>query len=131
MKLLTRNTDYGVRALCFIAKEKERIVSVTELVKALKMPRPFLRKILQAMNKSGLLESYKGKGGGFKLKRHPRYIFITDLLEIFQGPLKVNGCLFKKRPCPNKAACKLRKKIQKIEKSVIGELGSITVLDLI
>ena len=56
MKLITRDTDYAIRALCFIARFKKKIVSVSELVKVLKIPRPFLRKILQTLNKKRILK---------------------------------------------------------------------------
>jgi Rrf2 family protein len=105
MKLITRDTDYAVRALCFIAESKKEIVSATELVKNLKAPRPFLRKILQILNKKRLLRSYKGLGGGFSLRISPQKIFLIDLIEIFQGPLKLNECIFKKRICPNIKTC--------------------------
>jgi len=131
MKLITRNTDYGIRALCFIAKEKGRIVSVPELVKALKIPRPFLRKILQALSKKGIVRSYKGIGGGFRLAERSEDIRLVELVSAFQGPLKVNECMFKKELCPNRAKCVLKKKIDKIEKYVVSELNSITIRDLV
>ncbi len=131
MKLITRDTDYAVRALCFIANRPEEIISVDDLVKGLKMPRPFLRKILQLLNKNGVLHSYKGQGGGFMLAMPADKTYVVDLIEIFQGQLKLNECLFKKRLCPNICVCKLRKKINSIEKNVLFELKSITVADLL
>ncbi|MFZ5800974.1 MAG: RrF2 family transcriptional regulator [Candidatus Omnitrophota bacterium] len=128
---MTRNTDYAVRALRFIARNKDRIISVTELVKELKMPRPFLRKILQILNKKGILESYKGQGGGFILAIPAHKIFLVDLIEILQGPLKLNECIFKKKLCPDRDICGLRKAIDGIEKKVIRELKSITVASLL
>jgi len=131
MKLITRDTDYAVRALCFIADRAEEMVSVDDLVEGLKMPRPFLRKILQLLNKNGILRSYKGQGGGFKIAVPVARISIVDLIEIFQGALKINECFFKKRRCPNINICKLRKKIGGIEKNVLAELKSITIADLL
>ena len=130
MKLITRNSDYGIRAVCFMACEKGRMVSVPELVKELSIPRPFLRKILQVLGKKGIVRSYKGIGGGFKLARGAEDIAVMDLVEAFQGPVKVNECIFKKELCPNRARCALKKKIDKIEKHVVSELGSITIKDL-
>jgi Rrf2 family protein len=127
MKLITRDTDYAIRALCFIAGLKKEIVSVSELVKELKIPRPFLRKILQILNKKGILKSYKGKGGGFLLSVSANKIFLLDLIEIFQGPLRINECLLKKIKCPNIKNCVFRKKITEIEKYVIKELKPITI----
>ncbi|MDP2942104.1 MAG: Rrf2 family transcriptional regulator [Candidatus Omnitrophota bacterium] len=129
-KLVNRNTDYAVRALCLMAKEKERVIPVSELVKRLKIPRPFLRKILQVLNKERLLISQKGKGGGFKLALAPERIFLKDLIEVFQGPLKLNECLFKKRVCPERNICALKRKIDSIERHVVSELRSVTIASL-
>ncbi|MEI6631137.1 MAG: Rrf2 family transcriptional regulator [bacterium] len=131
MKLITRDTDYALRALCFVAKSKDRVVSVSQLVDSLKIPRPFLRKNLQLLNKRGVLKSYKGLGGGFKLARKPRQLFISELIRIFQGPFQLNECFLKKRPCPHKKECVLKKKIDNIERYVIGQLDSITLADLL
>jgi len=131
MKLITRNTDYGIRALCFIAKAKGRVVAVPELVKALKVPRPFLRKILQILTKNGFVRSYKGRGGGFRLARDAKRLYIVEVAETFQGPMNLNECFLKKTVCPNRKSCPLKKKIDKIEKVVISELGSITIAELL
>jgi Rrf2 family protein len=131
MKLITRDTDYALRALCFIAGCKQEIVPVSELVRALQIPRPFLRKILQVLNKKRILKSHRGKGGGFILGVVPKELFLVDLITIFQGPLKLNECVFKKRPCPRKAICRLKKKIDRLEKYVLSELGAINLADLL
>ena len=131
MKLITRNTDYAVRALCCIAEQKQEVISADQLVKSLEMPRPFLRKILQTLNKEGLLNSSKGKGGGFALAVSPGKITLTNVMKIFQGPLKLNECTFKKRVCPNVKDCLLKKKIDEIEKEVILRLKAITLESLL
>lgn len=131
MKLITRDTDYSVRALCFIAKSKNEVVSVSDLVKKLKIPKPFLRKILQILNAEGLLHSYKGLGGGFELARKPEKIFLVDLIRIFQGPLKLNECFFKKKYCPNIGVCPLKKQIDNLEGIVVAKLKSITISSLL
>ncbi len=131
MKLITRNTDYAARALCCIAQQKEEIVSVDQMVQYLEMPKPFLRKILQILNKEGLLNSCKGRGGGFSLSLPPEKIFLTDLMKIFQGPLKLNECKLKKSVCPNIKKCLLKKKIDEIEKEVIERLNNISIKSLL
>ena len=131
MRLMTRNTDYAVRALSYIARQKEKVVPVSQLAEKLKAPRPFLRKILQILNKKGVLISYRGQGGGFALAKKPREIFLTDLIEILQGgPIKLNECLFKKMFCPDIKNCGLKKKIDVIERYVVARLKSITIASL-
>lgn len=131
MKLLTRNTDYAVRAICCMASKPGKIFTVAELTNCLKIPRPFLRKILQILNKEGIVRSFKGLGGGFVLAMKPSKIFLSDLMEAFQGPLKINECIFKKKICPDIGRCPLRRKIDKIEDHVVSELRSVTIGSLI
>lgn len=131
MKLINRDTDYAVKALIYIAAHNSNMIPVTELVENLDIPRPFLRKILQVLNRKGVLSSTKGKGGGFRLTLSPKKIFLMDLIRIFHGPVKLNECIFRKRICPDIRTCSLRKKIKTIEKNVIAELKSVTIASLL
>ncbi|HOW43522.1 MAG TPA: Rrf2 family transcriptional regulator [Candidatus Omnitrophota bacterium] len=130
MKLLTRDTDYAVRALLAMAARKS-MVAVSDLVIELKIPRPFLRRILQRLTKADVLGSLKGKGGGFVLKREPAKISLVDLMAIFQGPVQLSECLFKKKICPNRKTCPLRSEISEIEDFALTKLRSITIAKLL
>jgi Rrf2 family protein len=131
VKLITRDTDYAVRALCGIVEQKQELISADQLVKSLEMPRPFLRKILQTLNKEGLLNSSKGKDGGFALAVSPGEITLTDVMKIFQGSIRLNECKFKKSDCPHINDCLLKKKIDEIEKEVIAKLKAITISSIL
>lgn len=132
MKLITRDTDYALRALCCIAKnKKEKVFSVSFLIGKLGVPGPFLRKLLQVLHNQGILKSFKGKGGGFSLAKKSRDIFLTDLMRIFQGRFCLNECRLKKGICPHIRGCPLRAKVLKIEKYVRKELSSVTVASLL
>ncbi len=130
MKLITRDTDYAVRALIYMAQTKKKIVSATELIEELRIPKPFLRKILQILNRKRILQSYKGQGGGFSLARPYGKIYLIDLIEIFQGPFVINECVFKKKICPNRSTCTLKSKLDYIEAKVVKELEPVTIKSL-
>ena len=131
VKLITRDTDYAIRAICCIAQAKKRVVSVRHLTQALSIPRPFLRKILQMLNKENILDSYKGAGGGFSLAENIKNITVFDLVEIFQGPFRMTEHKFKNKACPHIKRCRLKGKLDGIEKDVIRELKSIKISDLL
>jgi len=113
-----------------MAKNKKKFISAKELVRDLKIPRPFLRKILQTLNKRRVLRSYKGKSGGFVLVQPPKKIFVMDLVRIFQGGVKLRECIFKKKPCPNIRTCLLSRKLKEIEGKVISQLEVISIASL-
>lgn len=131
MKLITRDTDYAVRALCYIAKKKDQVVSVSDLVARLNIPKPFLRKLLQILNTKGLLASYKGKGGGFVLADNPKSITLLDIVEIFQGPVCFNKHTLRNSRCPHIKSCGLKKKLDHIEVDIVARLKSINIASLI
>ncbi|HOG23234.1 MAG TPA: Rrf2 family transcriptional regulator [Candidatus Omnitrophota bacterium] len=131
MKLITRNTDYAVRALCYLARQDQKSVPVSEMVTALKIPRPFLRKLLQTLSTEGILDSFKGQAGGFALAKTPSKIRLTDLIRIFQGTVELNECVFRKKICPNRSTCKLKREIDAIEKYVLKRLSGVTVASLL
>ncbi|HRZ87020.1 MAG TPA: Rrf2 family transcriptional regulator [bacterium] len=131
MNLLTRQTDYAVRALGYMMRRPENNATAAELTAALKIPRPFLRKLLQELTKHHVLRSRKGAGGGFELARDPEKIRFSELIEIFQGPLRLNHCTFRKKPCPNKKVCAMRRRIGCIEEMVINQLRATKLTDLV
>jgi Rrf2 family protein len=131
MKLITRDTDYAMRALIYAARCRKERLSVTEVVSQTRIPKPFLRKIVRILNKNGIIRSYKGKGGGFSLACAPNKIYLFELIKTFQGPLRLNECFFKKHICPNTGACFLNKKLTRIEKHLLRELRPITIASLL
>ena len=131
MKVITRDTDYAIRALCCIAKHKGNVVSAAELVRSLEVPRPFLRKILQTLGKKRIVTSYKGKGGGFSLSVLPGKLSLYDIAIAFQGPLRLNDHILRKRVCPHTKTCLTKSKFDNIEKMMIRELKAVTLACLI
>ncbi len=128
--LIARSTDYAVRALKYLA-EKNQETSAAELTRELKIPWPFMRKIMQSLGKHGLVASRKGPGGGFLLAKAPEKIKLTGLVNIFQGPVCLNECIFKKKICPNRKTCYLSKKLGEIEEHAFLVLDRITLKEII
>jgi Rrf2 family protein len=131
MKLLNRDTDYAVKALLYISKKNPERISVSELVKELNIPKPFLRKTLQTLNREGVLNSFKGKGGGFVLAMPPEEILLTRLIDIFQKPVKLTECIFREKICSDIGTCPLKKRIDAIEQHIISEMETITIESLL
>ncbi len=71
MKVLSKATVYGLRALVFMASEKERTgyVSISEIAERLNISFHFLTKTFQTLTQHGILESYRGPNGGVALTK--------------------------------------------------------------
>jgi len=130
MRLLNRDVDYSVRALVHIAAHAPEVVAVSGMEAKVGVSRPFLRKILQKLNKAGVLHSKKGRGGGFVLAKKPEQIFLRELVGIFQGSLVQDGCVFNGKMCFNHKTCRLRERIGGVESKMLAEIEKISLKSL-
>ncbi|TCD48796.1 Rrf2 family transcriptional regulator [Chlorobium sp. N1] len=131
MKVLNKKTDYAVRALLSLASSPGRYLSAKVIAAEQEIPYQFLRRLLQELIHHGLVVSREGASGGFMLKRDPDGVAVRELIEIFQGPVQVSECLFRKQLCKNRARCVLRHQILRIERVVQNEFEKITIGSLL
>ncbi|MCP4050130.1 MAG: Rrf2 family transcriptional regulator [bacterium] len=131
MKLLTKDTDYAVRALIVLALDKKKFVSARKISDTQDIPYQYLRQILKKLISSKLIDSREGIGGGVQLVADPAGITILELINIFQGELELSDCMFKKQECPKRGSCVLRPEIKRIEETVCTEFQKITIKDLL
>ena len=127
MKVLTKNTDYAIRALLTLGEAKGGYLSARAISLEQEIPYQFLRGLLQEMIRHGLVFSKEGVGGGFKLAKEPDEIRVSELIGIFQGKVQVSECMFRKQICANRSRCVLRHEIMRIGQVVGREFDSITI----
>jgi len=127
LTLITRNTDYAIRALIELAGSKDGFLSARQIAKSQRVPYQFLRRILQGLIKNKLTVSRGGRGGGFRIGRNPDLITAVEIMEIFQGDIQLSDCMFRNKPCFNRGRCVLRRRIVKIDKLVKKEFEDITI----
>ena len=131
MKLLTKNTDYAIRALLFLAQRKEAYSSSREIAENNKIPLRFMRRILFVLTQNHFVDSKEGVKGGVRLKKSPKKVPLIEVISVFQGDIQVSECMFRKGICPNKKTCVLHKKLKKIEKVLIREFKALTLQSLL
>ncbi|HMK61304.1 MAG TPA: Rrf2 family transcriptional regulator [Dissulfurispiraceae bacterium] len=102
---ITRETDYAIRCLLYLSKKKHLPTVVDEIAQEMAIPKSFLSKIVQKLNRAGLLESFRGVKGGFKLTREPEAISLLDVISVMQGPVASNRCAVDKRACNFSCTC--------------------------
>jgi Rrf2 family protein len=85
---------YGLRALAVLAENYGGSpVSAKEISKMEDISPSFLEQLMAQLRRSGIVEGVRGPGGGFKLRRHPSEILISDVVEALEGPVLVAKCL--------------------------------------
>ena len=129
---ITRAGDYALRALSYIASnDLNKTYMRSELSETCGIPDSFLGKILQSLAKSEILISERGKKGGFKLNKKPSDITIYDIIKSVEGEVMINECLLDKNFCNNFSYCKIHQVLGDIRKTLIKDMSSYTLEDII
>lgn len=130
MKLLTKQTDYAVRALGYLAGRRGIWVPSGEIARAERIPDAFLRRIMRVLIKEGIVAAREGKRGGVTLASAPSSVRLTRLIELFQGPVTFSECVVQKKLCPNRATCALRKILLRAEGRLVDDIKNTRLSDL-
>jgi Rrf2 family protein len=125
--LVTRETDYAVRTVLYLARQEDRMVSVTEIAEAMQIPKTFLAKLLQRLVRNHILASSRGAKGGFLLARKPSEINLLDIMEAMQGPAGINVCAVDSRRCKLSTTCTVHPVWVEIRKEVEKRLKRETI----
>ncbi len=125
--LVTRETDYAVRCVLYLARDEDQISNVTEVSKSMHIPKTFLAKIFQRLVKAGLVESIRGMNGGFRLAKKPSAISLMDIMEAIQGPAGINVCAVNSKKCRRSSTCSVHPVWVELRKEVDKRLREQTI----
>jgi Rrf2 family protein len=91
--MLSQRTRYAIRALLHLAdRYGEGPVQLTEIAAAQNIPAKFLTVILSEMSRAGLVDTQRGKDGGYWLARPPAEISYGDVIRLTRGSLALVPC---------------------------------------
>jgi Rrf2 family protein len=128
--LVTRETDYAVRTVLYLARERDRNANVTEIAQAMHIPKSFLAKILQRLVRHHILQSMRGVKGGFMLAKNPSEITLLAVMEAIQGPAGINVCAIDSKRCRMSSTCSVHPVWVEIRKEVERRLNKQTIAKL-
>jgi Rrf2 family protein len=93
MLSLTRKTEYGLIAVCHLARAGDLIVSARDIAAKYTIPLPLLMNVLKTLNRRGLVESVRGAHGGYTLASPAERITLEALIEaIEERPVRLVRC---------------------------------------
>ncbi len=135
--MLSKKTKYGLKALTFLASQKNRDpIQIAEIAKHENISQKFLESILLTLRRTGYLGSKKGKGGGYYLIKDPTEIPMTTVMRVLEGPIAMVSCVSlnfyeKCDDCPDEQACSVHKLMLKVRDSALDVYRNTTLADLI
>jgi Rrf2 family protein len=134
--MLSKKTQYAFQALMFLAKKNEQgPVLIADISKEQKIPLKFLENILLELKKAGVLDSKKGKGGGYFFATAPNQIPLAKVLRLIDGPIALLPCVslhfYEKCKNCDEQNCGLSNVMIQVRDASLSILENKTVADLV
>jgi Rrf2 family protein len=129
--MLSNKAKYGLKALMHITAADGKCLA-NDIASANNIPRKFLDAILVELRNAGILNSRKGKGGGYHLARPAEKITVGQIIRILDGPLAPIACASRTAyqrcaDCPDEDACAIRDIMLDVRDSIALILDRTTI----
>ncbi len=126
--IYTKTGEYAIRAVLFLARQpKETLVMSSEIAKSEDIPTHYLAKILQRMAKYGYVDSFKGRGGGFKITDLAKKSSILEIVERVEGPVINLKCVTGLKECSEENPCPLHEEWAIVRDRIYNLISSRSV----
>jgi Rrf2 family protein len=134
--MLSKKSQYAFKALTYLTEKfNEGPVLISEISRKKKIPLKFLENILLELKKADILDSKKGKGGGYFLKKSPEKIKVATVIRLINGPIAMLPCvsLYFYERCKNcnEKHCGLHDMMIEVRDATLGIVENRTLKDLI
>lgn len=104
--IFSKKCEYGIQAVLYLAAHlSENVIPSDEIARSLGIPKEFVSKILQSLTESGIVDSKKGKNGGFLLAKAPEKIRLIDVVAAIDGLDIFSSCVLGFPNCTPDSPC--------------------------
>jgi Rrf2 family nitric oxide-sensitive transcriptional repressor len=128
---MSQFTDYSLRALIYSGLEPERLVSVRSISEAFNISQNHLVKVVHKLSQLGYLDTFKGRGGGFRLAMEPADINIGELVRKTERFAIVECLSPGGGSCCITGFCQLKGALAKAQQAFLGVLDGYTLSDFL
>lgn len=135
--MISQKAKYALRALTALAQaDSQRPLLISEIAVQQAIPKKFLEQILLELKRSGIVESRRGKLGGYLLQRAASEITFGEVLRLIDGPIAPLPCLsltaYKRcEDCDGEKQCEIRHVFARVADASRDVLFSTTIADAV
>lgn len=135
--MLSKKTKYAINALVYLAKNNSgKPIPIGQISADQNIPHKFLEAILLDLKNARILNSKKGKSGGYSLNKEPKEVDMAEIMRLFDGAVALLPCVtyrFYERceECIDEATCGIREVFLEIRNETVERLKLATLEDII
>ena len=131
--LISTKGRYALRVMIDLAEHRSgEFISLKEIAKRQEISEKYLESIIRTLVKAKVVESLRGKGGGYRLTKKPEKYTVGSILRLTEESLAPVACLEETAgTCPRSGQCRTLALWQGLDKVIQDYLESVTIADLI
>jgi len=124
---------YALTVMVDLARNQESgYVPLSDIAEREHLSMKYLESIISILNKGGMLQSLRGKNGGYKLAREPKDYNISEILLLTEGTLAPVNCIMNEGvQCEKASTCSTLPLWAGLDRAIEGYLSAITLEDII
>lgn len=130
MLRMSKLTDYGIVVMSHLANESDRPHTAAELAMETQVSQPTVSKILKLLAREGLLESYRGAKGGYRLARSAGAISMAEIIDALEGPIAITECSSSVGSCDQEPHCTISSHWQWINRTIHDALNGVSLEEM-
>ncbi|KRE88440.1 Rrf2 family transcriptional regulator [Frateuria sp. Soil773] len=131
MLRVSRLTDYATVVMTCIAAHPDDVLSTAQIADEAHLELPTVSKLLKSLGHAGLVESFRGVNGGYRLARPAHAINLAEIVEAMEGPIGMTECGTTDGQCEREAQCGVRGSWQRINHVLDGALRAVSLADML
>lgn len=131
MLRVSRMADYATSLMACLGEQPGEVLSAAQMAECLQLEPPTVSKLLKLLAQAGLVESFRGPNGGYRLARPAAGISVAEVVAAIEGPISLTECGVAIGQCERESTCGVRGNWQKINASVAAALEAVSVADMI
>lgn len=134
--MLSKKAKYALKALLYLTRKSDQgLVLISDIATEERIPRKFLEAILVDLKTQGILQSTRGKNGGYALAKNPAQVSVGNIIRMIDGPLAAIPCVShlyyrKCDECLDEETCEIRLVMKKVRDATAAILDTTYLSDL-
>ena len=135
--MISKKTKYALKAVLYLARRYDSgPILISDLARDEQIPKKFLEFILLTLKNNGILQSRKGKGGGYYLGKSPQEVSVGKVIRILEGPIALVPCVSETSyaPCPeclDESTCGIKLVMKDIRDATAKILDGTSLSDML
>jgi len=130
MLRVAKLTDYATTLLSALAEDPSGVSSAVELAERARLELPTVSKVLKILAHAGLVASFRGQSGGYRLARAPESITVADIVAAMEGPFGMTECVAHQGQCHHEPHCGVRDNWRRISRVIEQALRNVTLAEM-